>query len=146
VTPATSDAHPGSFQLLLRHRRLDHLKQLVHIFSSNGLTRTVTSTVYGGTRGQVHSPAHDYAKFNNTLIITINYSSSGPRELWGFSPARGASAVTSPRYFKDSWKGQLSKYYTPMEKSVRALYDKQYSQLSNPVEEEDDNRDFLQST
>jgi len=84
VTPATSDAHPGSFQLLLRHRRLDYLKQLVYIFSSNRLTRTVTSTVYGGTRGQVHSPAHDYAKFNNTPIITINYSSSGPRELWGF--------------------------------------------------------------
>ena len=31
---------------------LDCLKQLVHIFSSNGLTRTVTSTVYGGTRAR----------------------------------------------------------------------------------------------
>lgn len=61
------------------------------------------------------------------------------------TPAYTASLVLHPQFrLKDSWKGQLSKYYTPIEKSVRALCDKQYSQLSNPVEEEDDNRDFLQ--
>src|SRR5271170_4254591 len=32
--------------------RLRWYEQLIHIFSSNGLTRTVTSTVYGGTRAR----------------------------------------------------------------------------------------------
>jgi hypothetical protein len=64
------------------------------------------------------------------------------------TPAYAASVVLHPqfriRYFKDAWKGPLAKYYPEMERSVRDLYDQQYSHLRTVVEEEDNNKDFLQ--
>jgi hypothetical protein len=83
--------------------RLNCLQQLVHIFSSSGLTRTITSTVYGGTQAR-RIPPH-------TIVpsLTLRPSSSsptplpGPCELWGFrlhmvhqlSPRQTASGVPS---------------------------------------------------
>jgi hypothetical protein len=45
---------------------------------------------------------------------------------------------------KTHGKDPLAKYYPEMERSVRDLYDQQYSHLRTVVEEEDNNKDFLQ--
>ena len=66
--------------------RLRWYEQLIHIFSSNGLTRTVTSTVYGGTRAR-RIPPHTIIPSSTLHPSSPSPSptpSPGPRELWGF--------------------------------------------------------------